>query len=137
MAEEETEPKHSPSFFKVLIDKPSTRLKLPPPFVRENIQWNLHETISLKKDLGVSWKVKMEEDETGCYFTKGWVKFVKDMRLEVWDFLIFWLICAKEFKVAFYGKNSCERDISYYASCGTRHSSKLLVFISDLIAELR
>lgn len=93
--------------------------------MRRNIQWNLPETISLKLDSGMSWNVKMGRDGTGCYFARGWSKFVKDLKLEAWDFLIFRLIQEKEFEVAVYGVNCCEKDISCYASSGKKHSSEL------------
>lgn len=54
---------------------------------------------------GDSWRVKIEEVEEHHCFTQGWPEFVKDLRLELHDFLIFWFECPSKFLVEVYGKS--------------------------------
>lgn len=66
----------------------------------------------------------MERNETGCYFAKGWAEFARGLRLEAGDFLVFRLIREREFKVAVFGGNCCEKDLRCYAPSGTKDSGE-------------
>ncbi|KAL0450271.1 UNVERIFIED_CONTAM: B3 domain-containing protein LOC [Sesamum latifolium] len=105
-------PKVKPSFFKVLIKDFAQKLNLPPVFVQKYGQM-LPGTAELRTSSGETWRVKLEiEDEKYC-FTGGWSKFVKDVELEMGEFLVFWFNIGKSsFDVSVYGINGCEKGIS-------------------------
>ncbi|KAL2499741.1 B3 domain-containing protein REM5 [Abeliophyllum distichum] len=104
-----TNSKPKPSFFKVLIAKFTTQLRLPPLFMLKFGE-KLHENVTLTINNGESWNVRLEQDGGHHYFTQGWVKFVKDLDLKMGSFLVFWLVGNSTIKVSAYGISGCEME---------------------------
>ncbi|KAM7252025.1 hypothetical protein ACFE04_023908 [Oxalis oulophora] len=103
-----------PSFFKVLVGDFSTKLMVPPAFMK-NFNGELPKITTLKSSTEIkSWGVLMEKTEKYYYFNKGWSKFVTDHCLQYGDFLVFKLITNSSFEVVIYdGDDECEKDTSF------------------------
>ncbi|XP_054781827.1 B3 domain-containing protein Os01g0723500-like [Prosopis cineraria] len=100
-----------PSFFKVLIRDFSTRLKIPPAFMKEFGKDMSKKTSTLIETYnGRSWEVEVEKLGNKFYFNSGWHKFVEDNNLETGDFLVFkYFADYSKFKVKIFGKTCCEK----------------------------
>ncbi|XP_071916601.1 putative B3 domain-containing protein At5g66980 isoform X2 [Coffea arabica] len=108
-----------PSFFKVLVHDSKSILRIPTLFV-SRFEEILPQHALLKTKSGETWPVKIVRiDERYC-FTDGWPKFVNDLKLEIGDLLVFWLIieARSSFKVAIYGIRGCEKEFN---SAATNH----------------
>lgn len=84
---------------------------MPPAFLKnlKRINFSTELTMALKSDATVTWKVKMEKMEDGVFLTDGWEKVWKDMKLEVGDFLVFYLVGGAAFEIRAYDTSGCER----------------------------
>ncbi|KAM7251700.1 hypothetical protein ACFE04_023583 [Oxalis oulophora] len=104
------------SFFKVLVGDFSTKLMVPPSFMK-NFNGELPKITTLKSNKDKSWGVLMEKSEKGYFFNKGWSKFVTDHHLQFGDCLVFWLITNSSFEVLIYdGDNACEKHPAFTPS---------------------
>ncbi|PKI48444.1 putative B3 domain-containing protein Os03g0621600 [Punica granatum] len=101
-----------PYFFKVLIGDFSTKLRVPPAFVK-NFKETLPTKVLLKSDYvgQLSWYVKMKKTKSGCYFTDGWPKIVRDLELKLGDFLVFRLVNEGTLKAVVFDRTCCEKKI--------------------------
>ncbi|PWA91067.1 hypothetical protein CTI12_AA094090 [Artemisia annua] len=102
------------SFFKILLRDSKDYFPLPTAFANKYLEKCKHmkQTIILKTKSDVKWRVKCmySKKKEIYYFTKGWLKFMKENRLHNGDFLVFWLVPSKKlltFKVFFYEPNGC------------------------------
>ncbi|KAM7252364.1 hypothetical protein ACFE04_024247 [Oxalis oulophora] len=102
-----------PSFLKQLTGDCSTKLSVPPAFMK-HFNGELPKITTLKSSKEKSWGVLMEKSEKGYFFSKGWSKFVNDHDLQIGDSLVFWLITNSSFEVVIYdGDNACVKDTSF------------------------
>ncbi|KAI9104384.1 hypothetical protein K1719_022956 [Acacia pycnantha] len=105
----------NPSFFKVLIQDFSTRLKIPPDF-NNVFGKEAPKKAILETYYGKSEEVEVEKHENLFCFCEGWSKFVVNNKLEIGDFLVFeYLSDCSKFMVKIYGKTCCEKE-HYYPS---------------------
>ncbi|KAK4772400.1 hypothetical protein SAY86_014175 [Trapa natans] len=106
----------SPSFFKVMVgDDFLTNLKVPPAFVK-HFGGTLPEVVHLTscyfdEGTSISWMVKTERCENGCYIRGGWPEIAKDLDLQIGDFLVFQLLSNGELEVAAYDRTCCEKRV--------------------------
>ncbi|GFP80953.1 B3 domain-containing protein os03g0120900 [Phtheirospermum japonicum] len=102
-------PKRHLLFFKALFRDFTRQLKFPLDFARKHI---LPENAKLKVSSGETWDVEIEKlDGDNIYLNRGWAKFVKDMKLKTFDFLLFrWFTEKSTFQVSCYGKDGCEKE---------------------------
>ncbi|XP_054781826.1 B3 domain-containing protein LOC_Os12g40080-like [Prosopis cineraria] len=104
--------KMKPSFFKVLMKDFSTRLKIPPAFMKE-FGKHLAKKATLETDYDKSWEVGVEKLGNKFYLNNGWSKFVEDNNLETGDFLVLkYFAHYSLFKVKIYGKTCCEKKLN-------------------------
>ncbi|KAI3503143.1 hypothetical protein L1887_31579 [Cichorium endivia] len=87
-------------------------LPLPSAFAKKYLEKgnNKKQTLVLEPKSAVKWSVKYFKIEDKYYFMDGWIKFIKDNRLQVGDFLVFRLLAASPksiFQVIFYAPNGC------------------------------
>ncbi|XP_077233164.1 B3 domain-containing protein Os01g0723500-like isoform X2 [Tasmannia lanceolata] len=97
------------SFFKVLIGDFTTKLRIPPAFVRRFNGKLLNKSI-LKNPTGKFWHVKVERIGNDLFFQEGWQNFVKDNSLQTGDFLVLEYDGNSEFDVLIFGKSGCEKE---------------------------
>ncbi|GER30829.1 B3 domain-containing protein [Striga asiatica] len=92
--------------------------RIPPEFAR-NRAGSLIGKVKLKIYGGPSWAVSVEKMEDGSiWFCKGWAEFIDDMKLKLFDFLIFiWCAEKSTFEVCGYGKNACAKG-TFRRACG-------------------
>ncbi|KAI9104345.1 hypothetical protein K1719_022917 [Acacia pycnantha] len=108
----------NPSFFKVLIQDFSTRLKIPPDF-NKVFGKEVPKKAILEICYGKSEEVEVEKHENRFCFCKGWSKFVEKNKLEYGDFLVFkYLSDCSKFKVKIFGKTCCEKEHYYPSETG-------------------
>ncbi|XP_034689675.1 B3 domain-containing protein Os01g0723500-like [Vitis riparia] len=102
-------PRRNPSFFKVLIGDFTSKLRIPPAFMKKFRRMTFNNAV-LKTITGESWMVSVKQEDSCYFFKKGWKKFVKDQHLEAGDFLVFWFLGDSTFQVVVYDKSGCEKD---------------------------
>ncbi|KAI3699635.1 hypothetical protein L2E82_44059 [Cichorium intybus] len=100
------------SFLKKLPSDSVDYLPLPSAFAEKYLEKgnNKKQTLVLEPKSAVKWSVKYFKIEDKYYFMDGWIKFIKDNRLQVGDFLVFRLLAASPksiFQVIFYAPNGC------------------------------
>lgn len=61
----------------------------------------------------------MEKSEKGCYITEGWPQIVKDLDLQMGDFLVFELLSKGALGVVAYDRTCCEKRITVRFFCYT------------------
>lgn len=95
--------------------------RLPPVFVRNYGEF-LHGSAELRTNSGETWNVEIGEEiyddgvKYWCFVGGGWRKFVKDLELQLGEFLIFvFNVSEYTFDVTVFGTNCCERQISAMA----------------------
>ncbi|KAL4564609.1 hypothetical protein LXL04_028675 [Taraxacum kok-saghyz] len=103
---------HKAPFFKILLNDSVDYLPVPTTFAKEFLEKgnNRKHTLVLKPKSAVKWRVKYLKNEDRYYFMDGWLNFIKDNRLQVGDFLVFWLLSASPkstFQVFCYAPNGC------------------------------
>ncbi|KAI9104350.1 hypothetical protein K1719_022922 [Acacia pycnantha] len=114
----------NPSFFKVLIQDFSTRLKIPPYF-NKVFGKEVPKKAILEIYYGKSEEVEVEKHENRFCFCKGWSKFVEKNKLEYGDFLVFkYLSDCLKFKVKMYGKTCCEKEHYYPSETGKNEDER-------------
>ncbi|KAA8547265.1 hypothetical protein F0562_003871 [Nyssa sinensis] len=88
--------------------------RIPPAFLQKNFKEKIPENITLKTHTGKSWDVKVAQIDGHDYFFAhyGWRKFVEDHKLQVGDFLVFWLISDSTFDVVTYDRSGCEKEVN-------------------------
>ncbi|KAI7743759.1 hypothetical protein M8C21_004211 [Ambrosia artemisiifolia] len=100
------------SFYQILLSD-SEYLPLPSAFAKKYLEKgdNKKHTIVLKTESGVEWRVKYIRIEDRFYFMgRGWLKFMKDNRLLLGDFMVFWLRSCYSIpvlEVFIYSPNGC------------------------------
>ncbi|KAI3813333.1 hypothetical protein L1987_18053 [Smallanthus sonchifolius] len=87
-----------------------TQRPLPPAFGKKYMEnrYIKKQTVVLKINSGVKWSTLKIKDK--YYFMDGWLKFMKDNRLQMGVFLVFWLLSRSPnpiFQVFIYGLNGC------------------------------
>ncbi|KAI3503137.1 hypothetical protein L1887_31573 [Cichorium endivia] len=101
------------SFFKILRYDSRDYLQLPSVFAIKYLEKgnNKKQKFYLKtKFAGKKWSVRYEKIKDEYYFKDGWLKFMKDNRLQTGDFLVFSLLSPPQnsiFQVIFYAPNGC------------------------------
>ncbi|CAI9276852.1 unnamed protein product [Lactuca saligna] len=100
------------SFYKILSSDSEDNLTLPPAFAEKYLEKdnNKRGTVVLKTKSAVEWSVKYFKIKDEYYFMDGWVKFMKDNRLQMGDLLVFSLLSPPPnsiFQVVFYAPNGC------------------------------
>ncbi|XP_028756717.1 putative B3 domain-containing protein Os03g0621600 [Neltuma alba] len=131
-----------PSFFKVLIEDFTTRLKIPPAFIKE------FEEVPTKTILetyyGKSEEVEVKKFGSKFYFHNGWKRFVEVNNLETGDFLVleyFEDYC--KFKVKIYGKSDlhllakASMDRASQSQRKRKNSSFFKILIQDFSTRLQ
>lgn len=88
-----------------------------PPLFGKTFEHLLPDNVLLQTKSGETWSVKIERIDERYYFTDGWSKFVKDLELQMGEFLVFWLVlrgndATAVFKVAMYGITGCDKDLN-------------------------
>ncbi|KAI9104295.1 hypothetical protein K1719_022867 [Acacia pycnantha] len=102
------------SFFKVLINDFSTRLQIPPSFIKEFGKDGAPKRTTLETYNFKYWEVGVEKLGNKFYFNNGWDKFVQDNSLENGDFLVLkYFADYSKFKVKIYGKTCCEKQLNF------------------------
>ncbi|KAI9104361.1 hypothetical protein K1719_022933 [Acacia pycnantha] len=105
--------KRKTSFFKVLINDFSTRLQIPPSFIKEFGKDGVPKRTTLETYNCKYWEVGVEKLGNKFYFNNGWDKFVQDNSLENGDFLVLkYFADYSKFKVRIYGKTCCEKQLN-------------------------
>ncbi|KAJ0454622.1 putative transcription factor B3-Domain family [Helianthus annuus] len=99
------------SFYIILLSD-SEYLPLPSAFAKKYLEKgdNKKQTIVLKTQSGVEWRVRYIRIEDRYYFKGGWLKFMNKNRLQFGDFLVFWLRSFDPkpvFEVIIYSPNGC------------------------------
>lgn len=85
--------------------------RLPPAF-GQRYGSILPENAKLRINSGKTWDLKVEQMEDGQFcFTRGWENFVKDVGLEMGEFLVFRFVGKSMLDVSVYGTSACEREI--------------------------
>lgn len=84
--------------------------KVPPPFLK-HFEGKVPSSIHVKHSLGMSWIVQMEETEEGFILSKGYVELVRDLGLEFGDFVVFWMVEKRTFRIVVYGRDLCEKAV--------------------------
>ncbi|KAF7845112.1 B3 domain-containing protein [Senna tora] len=104
-----------PSFFKVIINPDfSTRLQIPPAFVKKFGRQIPNKAKIETCDHGKLWEVEVQNLGGIFSFSKGWGNFVEETKVELGDFLTFKLLAdSSKFKVKIYGKTCCEKELPY------------------------
>ncbi|PKI48443.1 B3 domain-containing protein Os03g0212300-like [Punica granatum] len=103
-----------PYFFKILIGDFTTKLRVPPAFVK-NFKEILPTKVRLEYDYvgrPLLWNVKMKKNKSECYVTGGWQKIVRDLDLRVGDFLVFRLVNEETLEVVVFDRTCCEKKIN-------------------------
>ncbi|CAH1413278.1 unnamed protein product [Lactuca virosa] len=100
------------SFFKILTNDSDDYLLLPPAFAEKYLEKdnNKRGTVILKNKSAVEWSVKYFKIKDKYYFMDGWVKFMRDNRLQICDLLVFSLLSPPPnsiFQVVVYAPNGC------------------------------
>ncbi|KAM0057929.1 putative transcription factor B3-Domain family [Helianthus debilis subsp. tardiflorus] len=103
------------SFFKILLRDSIDRLPLPPAYARKYLETSSSSSSNMKKQMvvvlkiksGVKWSVRYSKIRDKYYFMDGWLKFMKDNRLQMGVFLVFWRLSPSVFEVSVYGPNGC------------------------------
>ncbi|MFS8033405.1 putative transcription factor B3-Domain family [Helianthus anomalus] len=100
------------SFFKILLRDSVDRLPLPPAYARKYLETSSSNmkkqmVVVLKIKSGVKWSVTYSKIRDKYYFMDGWLKFMKDNRLQMGVFLVFWRLSPSVFQVSVYGPNGC------------------------------
>ncbi|KAI9104289.1 hypothetical protein K1719_022861 [Acacia pycnantha] len=114
----------NPSFFKVLSQDFSSRLKIPPDF-NKVFGTEAPKKAILETYYGKSEEVEVEKHENLFYFCEGWSKFVENNKLESGDFLVFkYLSDCSKFKVKMYGKTCCEKEHYYPSETGKNEDGR-------------
>ncbi|KAI9104288.1 hypothetical protein K1719_022860 [Acacia pycnantha] len=114
----------NPSFFKVLIEDFSTRLKIPSDF-NKVLDKEVPKKAILETYYGKSEEVEVEKHENRFCFCKGWSKFVENNKLESEDLLVFkYLSDCSKFKVKIYGKTCCEKEHYYPSETGKNEDER-------------
>ncbi|KAI9104372.1 hypothetical protein K1719_022944 [Acacia pycnantha] len=114
----------NPSFFKVLIEDFSTRLKIPSDF-NKVLDKEVPKKAILETYYGKSEEVEVEKHENRYCFCKGWSKFVENNKLESEDLLVFkYLSDCSKFKVKIYGKTCCEKEHYYPSETGKNEDER-------------
>ncbi|KAI3699634.1 hypothetical protein L2E82_44058 [Cichorium intybus] len=71
---------------------------------------NKKQTLLVKTKSDVKWSVKYVKIDDKYYFMDGWLKFMNDNRLQMGDFLVFWLRSPSPnllFQVFFFAPSGC------------------------------
>ncbi|CAH9102219.1 unnamed protein product [Cuscuta epithymum] len=121
-----------PAFFKVLTDDFATHLRLPPSFIYK-FRKRLPESPVLTVGTEEEWSVKMEEVAEAQCFTEGWSEFVKDLHLDLHNFLVFWLESPSKFFVEVYNEDGSAKILDHLITKGKVSPKKAYACESDVV----
>ncbi|CAH9084219.1 unnamed protein product [Cuscuta europaea] len=121
-----------PAFFKVLTHDFATHLRLPPLFIYK-FRKQLPKSPVLTVGTEEEWRVKMEEVAEAQCFTKGWSKFVKDLHLDLHNFLVFWFESPSKFLVEVYNEDGSAKILDNLLTKGKVSPKKAHVRESDVV----
>ncbi|XP_074343469.1 B3 domain-containing protein Os03g0212300-like [Apium graveolens] len=103
-------PARKPSFMKILVKDFSTKLMIPPQFVKLH-RGTLARRCTLRPSgTADSWRVRTKLMNNLLYFKKGWKKFAQHHSLGFGDLLVFRHAQDCEFHVDIFDKSCCCKD---------------------------
>ncbi|XP_031406541.1 B3 domain-containing protein Os03g0212300-like [Punica granatum] len=104
-----------PTFFKIFLPEQSARRMRIPPAYRKHMKGKSSGYFYLKGPSGYYWPVKLIEESSNLFLTRGWPAFVKDHDIHHGHFLLFKFDGETTLKVKVFSHTACEDKAAFSA----------------------
>ncbi|KAG8064265.1 hypothetical protein GUJ93_ZPchr0004g40053 [Zizania palustris] len=103
---------HKPQFVRVLLPGSMEKMMIPNKFVQHYITDALlnSQMANILSPVGKFWRIGVEKDQSGVFFTGGWLQFLSFHGIGEGDVLLLRYEGNMVFKINVFGLNGCQKD---------------------------